>query len=300
MSPELLKDVARLFSKLHSSNSETEILSAVRLINKKLEAAGSHISLLAEVLEHGGAGLTPEQMAEAFAAALARADMKDVDILLDIARKESVPFCTPDDTAYADVEIAGHRHTIVLRGESYKSWLIQRFFELQKAAPADTALKAAIRTLQAQATYGSSERHEVFLRVAKADDGAIYIDIGDREWHAIKITAAGWEVVDKPSIRFRRPRKPLPLPMPERGGSVKLLRDLCNLSDLDFVLFVVGIVDALIPDHPHPPYFFDGEPGAAKTSLQRIRRDLIDPIRGEPKPIPLTGRHLFVDLENAY
>jgi hypothetical protein len=298
--PEVLADVGRLFAKLHPSNSETEILSAVRLINKKLERVGAHISALGEVLENAGSDMDPEAFAAVMAAAFAKADIKDVDLLVQLARAESKSFTTPDEIPYADVMMDGHRHTLLLRGEPYRLWLVKRFYDERQSAPSDATLKQAIRTLQADAVFGSNEQHEVYLRVARGDDGAVYVDVGDRQWHAIKVAPSGWEVTSEPPVRFRRPRKPLPLPMPERGGSIQSLRNLCNLSDRDFVLFVVGLVDALIPGQPHPIFYLEGEPGAAKSSLLRIRRDLIDPIRAEPKPIPGTSRDLFVDLENSY
>jgi hypothetical protein len=35
-------------------------------------------------------------------------------------------------------------------------------------------------------------------------DGVIYIDLADKRWRAIKVTAAGWEILDKPHVMFRR------------------------------------------------------------------------------------------------
>lgn len=44
----------------------------------------------------------------------------------------------------------------------------------------------------------------VHIRVS-GDSGAIYIDLGDEQWRAIRITADGWEVLAQHPVRFRLP-----------------------------------------------------------------------------------------------
>jgi len=63
--------------------------------------------------------------------------------------------------------------------------------------------------------------HKTYVRLAEHDDGAIYIDLGDTEWQAIRVAKGDWIVVRNPPVKFRRPRGLLPLPVPVRGGSAK-------------------------------------------------------------------------------
>ena len=71
----------------------------------------------------------------------------------------------------------------------------------------------------------TSVEREVSVRVA-ADADDLYIDIGDRDWRAIRITGVGWSLVQSPPVRFRRTSGTLPLPFPERASQSML----CGLS----------------------------------------------------------------------
>jgi hypothetical protein len=113
----VFKDVSRLFGKLHSSNSDAEILTAVRMVEKKLEAAGMHIGDLGKFLQ-------PEDLMSLFAKLFA----KDEDILIDLARASGKFFCTCDGQCYADITINGHRQTLPISSSQFEFWLRRRYY----------------------------------------------------------------------------------------------------------------------------------------------------------------------------
>src|SRR5215472_13098050 len=53
-------------------------------------------------------------------------------------------------------------------------------------------------------------------------------DAVDR-WRAVEVGPDGWRVIGSPPVRFRRPPGMLPIPAPERGGSVEALGSFLNL-----------------------------------------------------------------------
>jgi hypothetical protein len=54
-------------------------------------------------------------------------------------------------------------------------------------------------------------------------------------------------------VRFRRPAGMLPLPLPERGGSIETLKSFLNLASRnDFVLIVAWLLATLRPGGPYP------------------------------------------------
>jgi hypothetical protein len=56
---------------------------------------------------------------------------------------------------------------------------------------------------------------------------------------AVAIAPDGWRVLGCPPVRFQRSPGMLPLPTPERGGSIEILRPFLNLSNQnDFILIV--------------------------------------------------------------
>ena len=77
-----------------------------------------------------------------------------------------------------------------------------------------SALSDAITVLEGYAMNG--KMYPTFIRVAHSDN-AIYIDLGDKTYDAIKITSSGWEVTKDIPVKFRRPKGIRPLPFPEKG-----------------------------------------------------------------------------------
>jgi hypothetical protein len=285
----VFKDVARLFGKLHSSNSDNEKLTALAMMEKKLEAVGLHIADL-------GSFLQPDDLASVFALLFA----KDTDILIELARSAGKFFCTGEGKSYVDLTIDGFRQTLQIDSVQYKRWLLSKFYAKKKKAPSRSALRDCLSTLEADAQFGEeSEQHEVYLRTALVGD-CVFLDLGDQTWNVIEITPSGWGIIPNPPVRFRRTPTMMALPIPQSGGSIELLRPFCNLDNDGFVLFICALIDALVAGHPHPVFVFTGEEGASKTRLAKIARALVDPNKVRPKALPATVRDLFVDSENSY
>ena len=106
--------------------------------------------------------------------------------------------------------------------------------------------RSALTVIAGQAIHEGLE-HAVAVRVAE-HDGAIYLDLADEQWRAVRVAAAGWEVIADPAVKFIRRRGLLSLPEPVRGGCVEELRPLVNLPDDDgWILFVAWLLAALRP-----------------------------------------------------
>ena len=65
--------------------------------------------------------------------------------------------------------------------------------------------------------------------------------------------------------------------MPARGGSLELLKKYVNVEAADWPLFIGWLTAAVRPVGPHPDFGLTGEQGAAKTTMLRVCRRLIDP-----------------------
>ena len=144
----------------------------------------------------------------------------------------------------------------------------------------------------------NGERHEVYLRFAEIDD-RIYIDLGDLEWRCVEIDSGGWRIIKDPPVRFWRSANMRPLPVPEKGGSIKQLQRHVILNDAQFTLFVGVLLSALRRGRPHAiPYFF-GEPGSAKSWRTEVIRALTDPNKAPVRSLPKTEENLWVAAHNA-
>jgi hypothetical protein len=224
---------------------------------------------------------------------------KDADALVRIGLTGTRLFVSADGAAYADVAIRENRSTMSLSSSEFSDWLVHQFFRERRKAPTGGALKNALRTLSAQARY-EGDRRPVYLRVAEADN-RVYVDLGDPEWRAVEIDVTGWRVIQEPPVRFRRTKSMAALPLPEKGGSLlDELRRFVRLGDAGLTLFVSVLLDALRPGYPHPLLYLAGVEGAAKTSLVKIARALVDPSTASVRALPATVRDIFVEVFSSH
>jgi hypothetical protein len=179
-------------------------------------------------------------------------------------------------TAYLSFVRDGHRETRSLESPEAADFVGHYMYESTGEVARGPAIDEALRHLISVARYAGDTR-DVHLRVAGVDD-AIYLDLGDADWRAVKVTAAGWEVVSSPPVYFRRPPGMHPLPEPERGGQLCELADILNLGDEDSQKLILGwLVETLNPAGPYPLLVLYGGQGAGKSTTARGLRHLVDP-----------------------
>jgi hypothetical protein len=223
---------------------------------------------------------------------------KQADLLIKLA-DDATLYHTADGTAFADIDVSGHRETLAVRHRGFKRWLAKQYFDKTRKAPGSEALQAALNVIEARAHFGGVER-EVHVRVGGAD-GRVFIDLGDSTWQAIEVSAQGWNVIAEPPVRFRRAAGMKALPIPVRGGSVDLLRHYLNVAhDEDFVLTVAWLVAALRPRGPYPVLLVNGEQGSAKSTFCAVVRSLVDPNSAPLRALPREDRDLFINASNAH
>ena len=88
------------------------------------------------------------------------------EILLEILR-EAALFHTPDGTAYADIEIRGHRETWMLHAPGFRRWLTCSYYRKIGGAPSNDAFQEALRTAEAQPNLMASSGLSAFELAAK-------------------------------------------------------------------------------------------------------------------------------------
>jgi hypothetical protein len=216
------------------------------------------------------------------------------DALVRFAEEADL-FHTPDGKPYADVLVKGARRTLEITDQGgFGDWLQERWFEETDRAPCPEAFRAAVRTIAARARYAGAE-HEVYVRVA-AHEGSYYLDLANDNGDVVQIDQQEWDVIRCSPVRFFRPSGMLPLPMPERGGSLtKDLFPLLNLkSEFEQVLVTLWLVNSLIASSNYRVLVLRGEHGTAKTRTTCTLRDLLDPQAGKLRPPPHNDRDLAV------
>lgn len=220
------------------------------------------------------------------------------ELLIELASGVEL-FHTSDHECFATIKIEDHTETWPIRSKSFRSFLIRAFYERVKKPPSNQALQEGIQFLEAKAQFDGAQE-EVFIRVA-GDKERIYLDLANEEWSAVEITADEWRIVSKPDVKFRRTPGMLTLPDPVSGGSLEELRPLINAKEDEiFVLDVAWLVGSLKPSGPYPVDITFGEQGSAKSTRQRLKRQLIDPIKAPLRSAPRTDRDLMIAAKNGW
>ena len=232
------------------------------------------------------------------ARAWARRGTGPSDMLIDIARPVDL-FHTAIGTAFADITVEGHRETWPIRSKRFRSFLRRCHYQATGEAASAAEIRSALDLLEARALVDGQER-TVHVRAAE-HDGHIYLDLADEHWRVVDIGADGWRVIGSSPVRFRRPAGMLPLPVPERGGSIETLRSFLNLpSRNDFVLIVAWLLAALREGGPYPLLAISGEQGSAKTVLSKLLRALIDPNSAPVRALSREERELMIAANNGH
>jgi hypothetical protein len=88
--------------------------------------------------------------------------------------------------------------------------------------------------------------------------------------------------------------------MPDRDGSIDWLRRYVNLSESDFRLMVTWLTAVLRPVGPYPILVLNGEQAAAKSTLAKVLRLLIDPHTCVALNLPTSTRNLMATAVNGW
>lgn len=124
------------------------------------------------------------------------------------------------------------------------------------------------------------------LRVHRTP-GRIVLDLAQRNsTRCVVVTPDGWTVQDVPPPDVVFQASGLPLPDPQRGGSVDELRVLLRweADDPRWLLVKGWLPCALLSDKPRPALFLLGPQGSAKSTTGRFITGVLD-----PKPAGVLG-----------
>ena len=222
-----------------------------------------------------------------------------VDPLITIGSRSQL-FSTSAGELFARIMVAGHQENWPINSPGFKRWLTHEFFQETGRAPNSTSLASALGVLESKAQYEGGAKRDVFTRVAKCP-GAIYLDLANEKWQAVKITESGWTVVENPPVCFRRTKGMLPLPLPQDHDSLDFLRKWINVkNDSDLKLIIGWLIGAMNPKIPFCHLELYGEQGTAKSAATSILRNIIDPNAAPLRSLPNDGRELAIAATNSW
>src|SRR5262249_42234049 len=101
-------------------------------------------------------------------------------------------FHTATGTAFADLQVDGHRATWPIRSKRFRGWLRRRYYEATGSALGGQAIASELNLLEARAQFDAPER-SVHTRIAE-QAGHIYLDLADAHWRGVEIGPDGWRI----------------------------------------------------------------------------------------------------------
>jgi hypothetical protein len=221
------------------------------------------------------------------------------DALLRLADEHCDLFHAADETAYAAIRGVEITTTERIHGRGFKQWLRQTYYAETKKSVNGEAINSVIATLEARARFEGDLR-KVFTRVGERD-GNLYLDLCNARNQVVEISPNSWQVLDHSPIHFERLVGMLPLPVPQQGGDINLLREHINVpDDHGFILIVSTLLAALRPAGPYPILAVVGEYGSAKSTFIKRWRDLVDPNSAAARSLPKEERDLYIAAKGSH
>lgn len=221
------------------------------------------------------------------------------DIMIEMAMNEEDEFFHDElNEKYVAIKREGNPLVLKVNGQDYKSFLVKRFFKETKKAPSKDSINQAVSVLEALAQYDGEE-----INVAKRcteREGAIYYDLGDKEWSFIKITKEGWKLDNSGQILFTRRKTMKPQVLPEEYDDISIINKHYRFkTDEDKILHTVSTVTKFL-SIGNPIIVYHGEKGASKTTTMRMDRSIVDPSARDVISMPKSSTDLSLVLHNNY
>ena len=236
------------------------------------------------------------------------ADAKQANKLVDLVLSDPEIELFHDEYAvsYAQLVIGDHKEIWPCGGSQFRRCMAKSFYDNYNKALSSNTISSGLNIIEAEAKFNGDE-YKLHNRVAELEE-AIYYDLADKKWQAVKVTAEGWSVVSETPILFKRYQHHAPQVQPVAGGQVQDILRFINVTERDHqILVLVYLVSCFMPGFAHPIPYIYGQQGSAKSSFSKILRKLIDPSRLEVlslprKPEELTqvlAHHWFLFFDNV-
>lgn len=200
---------------------------------------------------------------------------------------------------YARLEINGRFEIHPINSKFFKRWISKLYYDNNGKPPNSNSLSAALKVIEAEACF-NGEKKELHNRVAW-HEGAIWYDLTDKYWRAIRIDEKGWELVQDPPILFKRYSHQAAQVEPKDAREFSKISQYLNLKDAkDIQLFEVYSCSCLIPEIPKPIPTLHGPQGSAKSTALKVTRKLVDPSVIEVLGAPRDPKELVQMLSHHY
>jgi len=205
---------------------------------------------------------------------------------------------------FAKIFLEDHFEIIPVTRTKFARFITMCYYEQYGIIPNTESINSLVNLLQAKAEFGKLQ-YNLYLRVAEYQ-GDFYYDLTDEKHRCIKISKerGSWEILNGPPIPlFRRYSQTAQVisileddhhqlnslqnenivsgkKSKENDKLEEFLSKLANIKDEKTKLLIkASIISYFVPDIPHIILMFHGPWGSAKTSLQKMIKEIVDPAK---------------------
>lgn len=221
------------------------------------------------------------------------------EILLDIIKQAGVElFLNENNDPFVSLQIDDHKEYHGIGSKEFSLWAQRSFYKSTGKTIRRESLVQVVDLLTGNAKFEDSRIFHLENRVALKDN-AIWYDLTNKDWSAIRINADGWTVErDVPKL-FCRYRHQAPQVLPKKGGDLTKIFHYINMTRFQ-TLFLCWLVSCYVPDIPHAMPIFYGEKGAAKSTACVLTKRMIDPSVMATLSLCKDEKSLIVSLQQHY
>ncbi|RLB77961.1 MAG: hypothetical protein DRH24_15250 [Deltaproteobacteria bacterium] len=224
-----------------------------------------------------------------------------INLLVSLALKHATFNHTPEEEPFASIKVGGHIENVPTNSRKFIQWITRIYYKETGDAPSKQELEKALRLIEAQALF-DGKMIQLHIRYAEHGD-CIFVDLCNREWEQVKISATGWEIISSivSPIKFVRHPGMAELPKPVKGGSFDDFRKFLNIeSNEDWVLIIAWIIGAMKKSGPFPILCLHGEQGTGKSFTAKLIRELVDPSTVALQSLPRTERDHVINAKKTW
>lgn len=199
-------------------------------------------------------------------------------------------------------KVNNHFENIKIQSPQFEGLMLKNYYSAYRAAVESETIKRMGILL----TEWATERRYLFNRYAWLGD-RLLIDIGDKDWHAIEVSAKLWRIIQPEQPVFRRFSHQIPIPFPEKGGDIRKILGYLSIKDEgNIALLLVWLCTCMFEHVSRPGIIFHGTHGSCKTSAADFLRLIVDPSsvlhsslsKDHTEFVQFIDHHAVVSLDN--
>ena len=220
--------------------------------------------------------------------------------ILDLC-KDLELFHNSEGDEFARIRREGHFEVWPIDSDGFDQHVKLCYFKEKRRPLNDHAFREAKSIFRAKAKF-DGPLVETFTRVGQTTN-AIYLDLTNQDWEAVRVDRDGWYLDSEPEVRFRRTKgmKGLFRPRNSDKNVLNALRELLNINDEgQYKLVLAWLLGALHPNQPYPVLAVEGEQGSCKSTIASLIRSLIDPNAVPLRGVPSSTEDLMIAAHNGW